>query len=116
MFWPMNAALEVSIEREAGGVSVRAYTDVFNQLLRSLEELDRVAVPGRARRFDWAIRTLNTRDRNLIAVLTPRSMPLRRADSEVFLTTSALTAGVAVLRDQPMIPELFTETTVTRIA
>jgi len=111
----MTTTMELLLTQQHGGVAIRSYTSLLDQVLLALEELDRVAVPGRASRPEWAVRDVSTVGGQLRLLLSPRTLPRARSEETLAQAGSALVAGVLALSQEPEIPVLFSETTVMRI-
>lgn len=78
----MATTVELLLAQQPGGVAIRSYTSLLDQILLALEELDRVAVPGRASRPEWAVRDISTAAGQLRLLLSPRTLAActRRGD------------------------------------
>jgi len=111
----MATTVELLLAQQPGGVAIRSYTSLLDQILLALEELDRVAVPGRASRPEWAVRDISTAAGQLRLLLSPRTLPRARGEETLARAGSALVAGVLALSEEPEIPILFSETTVLRV-
>ncbi len=103
------------IGRDAGGVSVRTYVQLFQQIIAALEVVDRLHFPGRMHRLDWAVQSTTSEDDTLVAHLAPRSVSSRRPINSVDMTAAALVNGVAVLEHTPEIPRYFDERVIDRV-
>ncbi|MEU5791446.1 hypothetical protein ABZ754_27445 [Micromonospora purpureochromogenes] len=109
-----DVRLEVAIEGPPRSIGVRAYTQLLEQVLLSLEEIDRFALPGRTPRIDWAVEDLAVNG-EIRAVIAPKRTPLRRPPGTVAAPAMGLVAGVVHLREIAEIPELFSPLTVERV-
>lgn len=110
-----DASVEVRIAAlSSRGVEVRAYTSILNEVLLSLEEIDRLAVESRTPRLRWAVSSLSA-EPDLIAQLRPITLPVRRQPSSLSLSPEGLVAGVAQLGEAAEIPTLFSARTVERV-
>jgi hypothetical protein len=113
--WPDgDVQIEVAIDGPPRAVGVRAYTQVLEQVLLSLEEIDRFVLPGRTPRIDWAIADLSVNGA-LRAVIAPRRTPPRRPIGTVSAPAVGFVSGVSSLKRLPEIPALFSPLTVDRV-
>lgn len=109
------SAVELGIRRDAGGVSVRAYTQLLTHVLAMLEEIDRLATPGRVGRPEWAVRSVSESASTLRMTLLPRTLPRHRDLDSLSVPPQALVSGVEALAEVPEIPRLFSATVVSRV-
>src|SRR6266516_6651987 len=109
------SAVELGIRRDAGGVSVRAYTRLLTHVLAMLEEIDRLATPGRVARPEWAVRSVSESASTFRMTLLPRTLPRRRDLESVSVPPRALVSGVEALAGQPEIPQLFSANVVSHV-
>jgi len=110
-----TAAVELGIRRDAGGISVRAYTDLLTNFLLMLEEIDRLGTPGKVTRPEWAVGSVYEVGSTLRMVLVLRTLPKRREVESLSIPPRALVSGVRSLAEVPEIPRLFSETIVERV-
>lgn len=108
------AAIEVLIAPNGKRLELQAYTQILNELRLSLSEVDRLALPGRSPRLKWGVADLRMDDR-VIATLAPLRIPSRRPTNSLALPGHGLVDGIKVLQEEPEIPALFSEQTVTRV-
>ncbi|MFI7434258.1 hypothetical protein [Micromonospora haikouensis] len=109
-----DVRVEVAVGGPPRSIGVRAYTQLLEQVLLSLEEIDRFALPGRTPRIDWAVADLAVNG-EIRAVLAPRRTPPRRPPGTVSAPAIGLVAGVGQLREIAEIPQLFSPLTVERV-
>ncbi|WP_157240671.1 hypothetical protein [Catenuloplanes japonicus] len=106
--------MEVSIDGPRRAVGVRAYTRLLDQVLLSLEEVDRVALPGRVARLEWAVEDLSFKG-GLKAVIAPRKVPRLRPFGTVSTPALSLVSGIKNLHATPEIPQFFSPGIVERV-
>lgn len=98
------------------GIDARAYTDTLSSWVLALEEMDRLALPGRTPRLDWAVTDLDRSPEGGFRInLQPRRLPARRLPSTWLVPGQTLVAGVEALEAQPDVPELFSPSLVARV-
>ena len=100
----------------AHGIDARAYTDTLSSWVLALEEMDRLALPGRTARLDWAVTDLDRTPRGDFRInLQPRRLPARRPPGTWLIPGQTLVAGVEALDAKPDVPELFSPSLVARV-
>jgi len=109
-----DVCVEVAVEGPPRSIGVRSYTQLLEQVLLSLEEIDRFALPGPTPRIDWAVADLAVNG-EIRAVLAPRRTPPRRPPGTVSMPAINLVSGVGQLKEIAEIPEFFSPLTVERV-
>ncbi|MFC7809974.1 hypothetical protein [Streptomyces olivaceus] len=109
-----GAALEVRIVPGHRRLDLQAYTSILSEVRKTLEEVDRAAIPTRTPRMHWAIKDMSMRDEVRI-ILTPKEVPNKRAISTLSVPTEGLVSGVQSLSKVAEIPAYFTDATVNRV-
>jgi hypothetical protein len=109
----ISTGLEVAIEAPPRSVGVRAYTQLLDQVVLALEEIDRFALPGIAR-LDWTVDDLSSNG-SLRSVITPRRVPPRRPPGTAPVPVTGFVTGVQFLHSVPQIPQFFSPITVQRV-
>lgn len=90
------------------------YTQILSEIRLALDEVDRIALPGRTPRLHWAVQeTSGTSDIRI--VLIPQRIPARRELQSLTAASSGLVLGIGELQAEPAIPEFFSARTVERI-
>lgn len=90
------------------------YTQILSEIRLSLDEVDRIALPGRTPRIHWAVRETGGMG-DIRIVLVPQHIPVRRELQSLAVPSSGLVSGISTLQTEPVIPELFSARTVERI-
>lgn len=90
------------------------YTQILSEIRLSLDEVDRIALPGRTPRIHWAVRETGGMS-DIRIVLVPQHIPVRRELQSLAVPSSGLVSGISTLQAEPVIPELFSARTVERI-
>jgi len=113
-----EAAVEVLLGGDEGGISARSYTGVLGQLTLALEEIDRVVEPDAASRPVWRVTDTEwRRDVGAVVQLTPTlRRRTTRTTADLFRPGRELWGGVMELSQQPEIPQAFTASVVARVS
>lgn len=106
-------SVEVTIET-SGRMPVPSYTSILSQVAWSLDEIDRAARPGKAKRIQWGIVEVGG-STTIQALLAPVSMPPKVESGTVQMMANGLVSGLRKLDGTPEIPELFSPTTLRRV-
>ncbi|UUN28585.1 hypothetical protein [Streptomyces sp. FIT100] len=109
-----GAALEVRITPSHQRLDLQAYTSILSEVRKSLEEVDRIAIPARTPRMQWAIKDMSMRQ-DVRILLVPKVIPNKRAISTLSVPTEGLVSGVRSLSRVAEIPAYFTDATVHRV-
>ncbi|MEU9780756.1 hypothetical protein AB0H92_07205 [Streptomyces phaeochromogenes] len=109
-----GAALEVRIVPGHRRLDLQAYTSILSEVRKTLEEVDRAAIPSRTPRMHWAIKDMSMHEEVRI-VLTPKEVPNKRAISTLSVPTEGLVSGFQSLSKIAEIPAYFTDATVNRV-
>ncbi|MFJ6541741.1 hypothetical protein ACIQMP_13945 [Streptomyces sp. NPDC091385] len=109
-----NAALEVRIAPSHQRLDLQAYTSILSEVRKTLEEVDRIAIPERTPRVHWAIKDVSMA-KEVCMLLVPKTIPGKRAVSSLSVPTEGLVSGVRSLSRTPEIPAYFSDATVNRV-
>lgn len=109
-----GAALEVCIVPSHQRLDLQAYTSILSEVRKSLEEVDRIAIPERTPRVHWAIKDMSMQ-KEVRILLVPKTVPNKRAISTLSVPTEGLVSGVQSLSRAAEIPAYFTDATVNRV-
>ncbi|WP_162602209.1 hypothetical protein [Streptomyces sp. CS207] len=109
-----GAALEIRIVPGHQRLDLQAYTSILSEVRKSLEEVDRIAIPARTPRVHWAIKDMSMQ-KEVRILLTPKTVPNRRAIATLSVPTEGLVSGVRSLSRVAEIPAYFTDSTVHRV-
>ncbi|MEU3494429.1 hypothetical protein ABZ747_13180 [Kitasatospora cineracea] len=109
-----EAALEVRIAPTQQRIDLQAYTSILSEVRKALEEVDRIAIPQRTPRVNWAIKDLSM-DREVRMLLVPKTVPFRRELSSLTVPPDGLVSGVRSLSREARIPAYFSDSTVHRV-
>jgi hypothetical protein len=109
-----GAALEIRIAPAQRRLDLQAYTSILSEVRKALQEVDRIAIPQRTARLNWAITKINM-DQEIRMILEPKMVPVRRELSSLVVPTDGLVSGVRSLSREAIIPAFFTDSTVHRI-
>lgn len=114
--WAMSTAgLEVRLNEGREGVEVARATRTLNEVVRSMEEIDRVYLL-RATRATWVLADMFRHPHQLVVRLEPRNIPSKRAPDDMLVPVRALLEGASILQREPIVPPLFNPATVTRVS
>lgn len=108
-----DSAVEVLLNSDSN-LTVAGYTAILNEVRLALAEVDRLAVPSRTPRLDWAIHQVSG-SKSLRIVLAPITAPARRPLNTLALASNGFVTGIGELHQQPAIPPLFSARTVERV-
>jgi hypothetical protein len=112
-----QAAVEVKITASDGGVAIRAYTRLLDNVRSMLEEIDRVVAPGSHELPEWAVRSAVGHGSQHRVTLLPRT-PAKASSLGVDAWSAspvALVDGIASLAIEPEIPRYFSQPVVERV-
>lgn len=107
-------ALDVRMTQGAERPDVQRVTTTLNSVRLALEEIDRLAATNPLVRPRWVVEDMG-HDLSFFTVrLTAADNALRERES-LLLPVSALVDGVHELREQPVLPDYYSESTVNRL-
>lgn len=107
--------VEIVVDAPRRTLQPQQYMKVLVETRLALEEVDRLALPGRQPRLDWVIEDVSVNGVHR-AVIVPRLIPEKRSTPTVVATTIGLVHGVDQLRQRAEIPPLFSASTVGRVS
>ncbi|GAA4024977.1 hypothetical protein GCM10022247_56790 [Allokutzneria multivorans] len=108
-----DAAVEVLLNADRN-LSLSGYTSILTEIRLALEEVDRLAIPTRSPRLDWAVQSLSG-SQKLRIILAPQEIPSHRPPNTIALASNGFVAGIGELHQEPAIPPLFSARTVERV-
>ena len=113
--WTMTATgLEVRLHEGRERAEATRVAKTLNEVVWSLQEIDKVHLL-RGTRATWVMADMDRQDQDLILRIEPRNVPAKRDMLDMLVPANALVRGAQSLTEQPVVPELFTPTTVTRL-
>lgn len=108
-----GSAVEVLLNSDSN-LTVAGYTSILNEIRLALAEVDRLVVPSRTPRLEWAIQQVSG-SKSLRIVLAPMTTPARRPLNTMTLASNGFVTGIGELHQEPAIPPLFSARTVERV-
>lgn len=109
-----DAAVEIRLTQDRWGLTLATYTFVLQQIRKSLETIDRLAVTHRSPRVSWAVGELSSNG-EVAMLLVPRQINIRREPLTYRRPVTALTEGIDELGHQAEVPAFFDDTVVRRV-
>lgn len=107
--------IEIVVDAPRRTLQPQQYMRVLVETRLALEEVDKLALPGRQQRLDWVIEDVSVNGVHR-AVIVPRHIPHKRTIPTVTGTTAGLVRGVERLHEKAEIPPLFSSATVGRVS
>lgn len=107
--------LEVRLQEGRERAEVTRFTRTLDEIVWSLREIDRVYLL-RGTRATWVLSDLSHSGNDLVVRLEARQVPARRTLDDMAVPVNAFVAGANALREEPLIPKMFTPNTVRRLA
>ncbi|MEU8804776.1 hypothetical protein [Spirillospora sp. NPDC048819] len=108
-----TTALEVRIRPTDGHIELRRLTTTLDQLRLALTDIDRAYIV-RASRPKWVVARLGYQKYDLVVRVTATGTSKRPAQS-MLASVDALVSGVESLKEEPVVPDYYSERTVERL-